>query len=96
MKGPGPGADALADERRRLRELRVIVDLTTSVLRQGALDHHEAKALVAAARGRILELFPDKEPVYALVLAPRFARLVAEFARRAPRRGPAHVIPFPV
>jgi hypothetical protein len=96
VTGREAGADALADEERRLRELRAVVDLTTSVLRQGGLDRHEAEALVSAARGRILELFPDKEPVYALVLAPRFARLVAEFARRPSRRAPTRVLPFPV
>lgn len=95
MSGGDPGAEARAEEERRLRELRAVVDLTTSVLRQGGLDHAEAVALVSAARRRILELFPDKEPVYALVLAPRFARLVAEFAP-APPRVPGRVIPFPV
>ena len=95
MSGGDPGADARAEEERRLRELRVVVDLTTSVLRQGGLDHAVAEALVSAARRRILELFPDKEPVYALVLAPRFARLVAEFAPPPPRRRPHRVIPVP-
>jgi hypothetical protein len=96
VSGGGPAADARAEEERRLRELRVVVDLTTSVLRQGGLDYAEAEALVSAARRRILELFPDKEPVYALVLAPRFARLVAEFAPSPPRRVRGRVIPFPV
>jgi hypothetical protein len=45
---------------------------------------------VAAARARVLELFPDKEETYELILAPRFARLVDEFADRAPSR----VLPF--
>ena len=75
-----PTAEALAEERARLRELRAIVDFTTSVLRQGRLERPEAVALVAAARSRILALFPDKGGVYDLVLAPRFARLIEEFA----------------
>jgi hypothetical protein len=85
-------AEALADEARRIRLLRLIVDLTANVLLQGGLSRAEADALVAAARRRVLELFPDKEGVYELILAPRFARLVDEFAT-----GPAlpqKVLPF--
>jgi hypothetical protein len=73
-------AAALADERRRLRQLRMIVDLTCNVLMQGRLPRDEAEDLVAAARRRALQLFPDKEETYELILAPRFARLVREFA----------------
>ena len=40
----------------------------------------EAEDLVAAARRRALELFPDKAATYDLILAPRFARLMDEFA----------------
>ena len=64
--------------------LRTIVDLTTSILRQSRVGRAEAEALVAASRRRILELFPDKESTYELILAPRFARLVEEFAVAAP------------
>ena len=80
MSGDEPTAEALAEERARLRQLRAIVDFTTSVLRQGRLERSEAVALVAAARARILALFPDKSGAYEIILAPRFARLIAEFA----------------
>lgn len=82
--------DPEADERRRLRLLRMVVDLTTNVLVQGRMTRPEAEALVAATRRRALELFPDKASTYDLVLAPRFARLLNEFA------GPAagNVVPF--
>jgi hypothetical protein len=68
----------------------MVVDLTTQVLMQGRLSRGEAEDLVAAARGGILQLFPDKESTYELILAPRFARLLDEFAR--PER--ARVVPF--
>jgi hypothetical protein len=71
---------AMAEESSRLRQLRMVVDLTSNVLMQGRLPHDEAEELVAAARRRALELFPDKETTYELILAPRFARLVREFA----------------
>lgn len=82
---------ALAEERRRVRRLRMVVDLTTNVLMQGRLSRGEAQDLVAAARGRILEMFPDKEATYELILAPRFARLLDEFARSA---SDTRVLPF--
>lgn len=73
-------AAAVAEEGRRLRQLRMVVDLTCNVLMQGRLPRAEAEELVAAARRRALELFPDKEATYELILAPRFARLLREFA----------------
>jgi hypothetical protein len=84
-------AQALADEARRVRQLRVLVDLTSSVLVQGRLTRGEAEELVAAARRGALELFPDKESTFELILAPRFARLIDEFV--APAAG-AKVLPF--
>jgi hypothetical protein len=69
----------------------MVVDLTTNVLMQGRLSRSEAEELIAAARGGILELFPDKESTYELILAPRFARLLDEFV--APGAGP-RVLPF--
>ena len=72
-------AAALADEERRARRLRVVVDLLTGVLRQGRLSRAEAEDLVSAARRQALELFPGKEGTFDLVLAPRFARLIDEF-----------------
>jgi hypothetical protein len=81
----------IEEETRRLRELRMVVDLTCNVLMQGGLPRGEAEELVAAARRRALELFPDKEATYELILAPRFARLLREFARQEKRDS----APFP-
>lgn len=81
-------AEAVAEEQRRLRRLRTVVDLTTAVLMQGRLTPEEARELVTAARRRALELFPDKEGTYDLILAPRFERLLREFVH------PVRVLPF--
>lgn len=90
MSAAGPDhAEAVAEEQGRLRRLRMVVDLTTAVLMQGRLTAEEAAEIVAAARQRVLQLFPDKEDTYDLVLAPRFARLIREFVP------PARVLPFP-
>ena len=86
-----PSDHELAEEDRRARQLRLIVDLTSSVIAQGGVDREEAEALVAGTRRRALELFPGKEDTFDLVLAPRFARLIVEFV--GPGR-PANVVPF--
>jgi len=84
--------DPIEEERRRLRRVRTITDLTAHVLAQGDLSHPEAERLVAGARRQILELCPGKESVFDLVLAPRFARLIAEYVK-APSYA-ARVLPF--
>ena len=75
-----PSDHDLAEEDRRARQLRLIVDLTSNVIMQGGIDRAEAEALVAATRRRALDLFPGKEDTFDLILAPRFARLIREFA----------------
>jgi hypothetical protein len=77
--GDDAHARAVAAEARLARQLRVVVDLTTAVLMQGRLSRREGEDLIAATRRRALELFPDKEETYELILAPRFARLLDEF-----------------
>jgi len=86
-----PSDYELAEEERRARQLRMIVDLTSSVIIQGGISRGEAEALVAATRRRALELFPGKEDTFDLILAPRFARLIREFAVPCPA---ANVLPF--
>jgi hypothetical protein len=94
MMDPDAGRqEAIREEQRRLRRLRMIVDLTANVLAQQRMSRKEAETLVAAAKQRALKLFPDKEGVYDLVIAPRFARLMDEFV--GPARAPARVLPFP-
>jgi hypothetical protein len=85
-----PSDHDLAEENRRARQLRMIVDLASSVIVQGGIDRAEAEALVAATRRRALELFPGKEDTFDLILAPRFARLIREFVPPAP---PSNVLP---
>jgi hypothetical protein len=84
---PGERMRAVEDELRRARLLRAIVDLTSNVLAQSHLTRAEAEELVAATRRRALALFPGKGETFDLILAPRFARLIDEFAGRPPARG---------
>jgi len=80
MVDPG----AVAEEQARADRLRRTVDVACAVLRQGGLSRAEAEALVADTRRRALELFPGKEDVFDLVLAPRFERIIEEFTRGTP------------
>ena len=88
-----PDAEAIAEEQQRLDRLRRVVDVTCSLLRQPRVTHEEAVEMVAVARRQALEMFPDKAPVFDLVLAPRFQRILDE--RWPPRPpAPARVLPF--
>jgi hypothetical protein len=79
---------AVAEEQARADRLRRTVDVACAVLRQGRFSRAEAEALVADTRRRALALFPGKEEVFDLVLAPRFRRIVEEFCTRATPVGP--------
>ena len=81
---------AVTEEQRRADRLRRAVDVACALLRQGRLTRAEGDAVVAVAREQALELFPGKEEVFDLVLAPRFRRVLDECC--PPPRG--RVLPF--
>lgn len=87
---PALDPEAVAEEVKRADALRRTVDVACALLRQANLSRDEAESVVAVTRARVLELFPGKEEVWGLVLAPRFARILDEFC--AP--GGARVLPF--
>jgi hypothetical protein len=87
---PALDPEAVADEARRADVLRRTVDVACALLRQSRLTRPEAESVVVFTKARALELFPDKEDVWELVLAPRFARIIEEFCSR----DPARVLPF--
>lgn len=76
MTMAAPTFGDLVEEQRRMRRVRFIVDFTTSVLQQSRMSRPEAEELVAAARARILELFPGRDETYEILYARRFARLI--------------------
>jgi hypothetical protein len=84
---------AVAEEQARADRLRRTVDVACAVLRQGRLSRAEAEALVADTRRRALALFPGKEEVFDLVLAPRFRRIMDEFCTPCSRGTPASARP---
>lgn len=69
---------ALAEEETRIRQLRLLVDLTTAVLKTRPLSRDEASQVVDELRRRVLSLFPDKGQVFDLIYRPRFDRIIGE------------------
>jgi hypothetical protein len=84
--------EQLADESRRARKVRQLVDIASSLIMQSNMTRREAETLVAHVREQILGLFPDGASTYELVYAPRFKRLIDEFTG-TPRS--AMVLRFP-
>jgi hypothetical protein len=74
--------EEIREENRRMRILRIIVDLTTVILMQGNVTRQEALDLVQSTKKKILQLFPDKEATYDLIYKPRFERLLRQFVWR--------------
>lgn len=73
-----PWEELLKDEERKMRRLRLIIDLTQAVLMQSNFCLQECLELSDSTKRAALSLFPDKESVYELVYAPRFRRILEE------------------
>ena len=86
--------EQLVDEAARLRKVRQLVDLATSLIMQASLSREEAEHLVADVRLRILQMFPGSEETYNIVYARRFRRLIEEFTSGSPVPGSV-VLPYP-
>lgn len=64
-------------ERRRLRRVRMIVELTLNLISSDrTVSHREARCLVECARKAILDLFPGFEERYGQVVEPHFMRVL--------------------
>lgn len=71
--------ELILEERRRLRRLRILVDLTSSVLYQDAeLTLEEARLMVKNTERAVLKMFPGKKQTFELLLLPRFDRILRE------------------
>jgi hypothetical protein len=69
------------EESRRIRRLRIVVNLALSLIAEGNLPFSEAQELSAAARRLAEALFPGKGQVYDLLYAPKFRRLMNDVYR---------------
>jgi hypothetical protein len=68
----------LEDENRRIRYLKMIVNLGLALLRQERLSRREAEQIVESIRRSALRMFPGKESTWEIVYAPRFRRAIEE------------------
>jgi hypothetical protein len=70
-------SEALREENRRLRRLRLLVDLTLARLYQDPdLSLLDALQLTERCRDAALTLFPGKETAFELIYRPRFERVL--------------------
>ncbi|HEU4464378.1 MAG TPA: hypothetical protein VFS53_04970 [Gemmatimonadota bacterium] len=70
-------SEALREENRRLRRLRLVVDLTLARLYQDPdLSLLEALELIERCRDTALAMFPGKETAFDLIYRPRFERVL--------------------
>ncbi|HEX8172129.1 MAG TPA: hypothetical protein VF824_16465 [Thermoanaerobaculia bacterium] len=66
-------------ERRRIRRVRMIVELTLNLIGSDRTEsHREARCLVDCARKAILELFPGFEQRYERIVRPHFERVLQQ------------------
>ena len=72
---------ALQEEQKRMRYLRVLVDLTADVIVQSRIGRVEAERMVEATRRKVLQLFPGKDETYDIIYRRRFERLIKEYTR---------------
>ncbi|MFZ2490116.1 MAG: hypothetical protein WA208_01395 [Thermoanaerobaculia bacterium] len=64
-------------ERRRLRRIRMIVELTLNLISSDrTVSYREARSLVGCARKAVLEIFPGFDAQYEQVVQPHFDRVL--------------------
>jgi hypothetical protein len=69
---------ALLAEELKLKRLRYLMDFAVALLCQADLSLDQAQKIVADARDRALELFPDKGDTFELIYGSRFRRILSE------------------
>ena len=75
----GAEAQRVADERKQLRRLQMMMTMCLQVIAQDAsLSLDEASQMIADSREAALAMFPGKELAYDLIWKPRFQRLMVE------------------
>lgn len=68
----------LTEENRRIRLLRMAVDLLIQLLMTRPVSPAEAEGMIQGVRNLAADLFPGKDHVFDLVYMPRFRRAIRE------------------
>jgi hypothetical protein len=71
-----PTQEQIDDESRRIRRLRILVQLTLESIAAGDLTPEEASGMIAATRRVALEMFTGKERAFDLLYRPKFQRVM--------------------
>lgn len=72
-------AQSFFEQRRRVRRVRMIVELTSNLIQNDiSLTHREARCLLQCARKAIVELIPAYNTKFDLLVAPRLNRVMRE------------------
>ncbi|MFQ5441409.1 MAG: hypothetical protein ACE5EB_01640 [Thermodesulfobacteriota bacterium] len=71
-----PTKEEIQAENKKIRYLRLMVDLTFNLICTSDMTREDAARHVAGIRGFASKLFPGKDHVFDLVYAPRFTRLL--------------------
>jgi hypothetical protein len=69
---------AIAEENKKIKQLRFCVDLTYAMIAQGDYSLDDTYLLVQSLKKVALKLFPDKESTFDLIYGARFKRLIME------------------
>lgn len=78
MEKQRPIPRELAEENKKIRMLKFMVELAISLMCQSDMPREEALRHVAEVRRFALRLFPGKEVAFELIYAPRFKRVIRE------------------
>jgi len=70
--------EEIAEERRRIRRLRFLVDFWLQLIMQADLSRDEAFQVVEHVKTHACSLFPGKEDTFELIYRPRFMRIIEE------------------
>jgi len=72
-----------AEENKKVRRLRFMVDFALEYIRTQKLSHDQALLVVEGVKRFALGLFPDKEETFDIIYAPRFKRLLNDKFQRS-------------
>ena len=71
-----PTQEEIDEESRRIRRLRILVQLTIQSIADGDLSAEEASGMIAGVRRAALEMFPGKERAFHLIYRPQFQKVM--------------------
>jgi len=73
-----PREEEIAEENRRIRRLRFLVDFSLQLIMQTHLSRDEAIRIVEDVKRHACRFFPGKEGTFELIYRPRFMRIIDE------------------